>query len=308
MVTDKAGVLPTDTGLPWFTKAGPVLTAPARLGIYEIRELVVTSSFSRLYRAHDPLLDRWVAIKVFDLSPEKEASLPYDRQEWQRRFVAEARILAAMDHPHVVRVDAMGHLPDGAPYMVMPWHVANLRREIGRDVFDPERQKTVPVEQRPRAVAPERAIEILRQTCLGLAALHRRGIVHRDVKPSNLLLTERHDGMIRLCDLGMAKQGADMSRSRAGVWIGTLDYLAPEQRENAAAATDRADVYAVGVLAYRLLTGKLPVGAFAPVSTLVEGVGTALDHWVGDALAPDPVLRPPAIRMAARLAQGVLKA
>lgn len=274
-----------------------------RLGPFEIRELVVRGGFSVVYRGRDVLLGRPVAIKVFHLSPEKEQSLPYDHEQWRNRFIEEARLLARLDHPHVVRVDQLGFLADGSPFMVMPWHVANLRREIGQDVFDPTLLEQLAPVARPRRLAPARAIHILRQICLGLAALHRRGIVHRDVKPSNVLLTARQDGDVRLCDLGMARNRRQSSQSRAGLWIGTYDYCAPEQRQNAAAVTDRADIYSLGVLAYRLLSGVLPVGAFIPVSALGTGIPDALDAWIADALAPDPTARPAAIRMAARLVE-----
>lgn len=275
---------------------------PSRLGSLVIEERVVTSAFSRVYRARDEALGRRVAIKVFDLDDERAARLPYARDEWRRRFFAEARILARIDHPHVVRVDQLGQLADGTPYMVMPWHVANLRRDIGRDTSDPQRLAELPEAERPRALAPARAAVVLRQLCLGLAALHAKGVVHRDVKPTNLLLTARDGGSVRLCDLGMARLPGGPGESRGGVWIGTEDYTAPEQREDASRVNDRADVYAVGVLAYRLVTGRLPKGAFPPAATLVPGLGADWDRLINSAMNPRAADRPTAVQMAARLA------
>lgn len=257
-----------------------------------IEELVVCGGFSRVYRAWDPLLERPVAVKAFQLDPEREAELPLPREVWRRRFVAEARLLAALDHPHLVRVDRLIPAADGTPCLVMPWYVANLRREIGRDDDDP----SLPPLQRPRAVAPRRAAEILRQLCLALAALHGRGIVHRDVKPTNLLLTARENGAVKLCDLGLAKLPDELGRalSRPGLWLGTPDYAAPEQMEDASAVDDRADVYSVGVLGHRLLTGRLPRPG--------EGMdGSGLAAVIAAALAPQPGRRPTALQMAARL-------
>jgi serine/threonine protein kinase len=268
---------------------------PPTLGVYAIEELVVTSAFSRVFRGRDRLLGRPVAIKVFTLTESREARLPYDRDEWRRRFVAEARLLAQIDHPHVIRVDALGYLTDGTPYMVMPWHVANLRREIGRDTNDPDRLAALPEAERPRKLALERTRAIIRQLCLGLAALHARGLVHRDVKPTNLLLTARENGEVRLCDLGFAHRPGSGAASRAGVWIGTPNYCAPEQREDASRVTDRADIYAVGVLAYRLLAGVLPVGAFAPIDH------AGFDEIIRGAMAPRPSDRPNAVELAAQL-------
>lgn len=262
-----------------------------------IEELVVTGGFSQVYRAWDPRLERAVAIKVFRLDSDKEAALPLPREAWRRRFVAEARLLAALDHPHLVRVNGLHQADDSAPAMVMPWYVANLQREIGRDIADPEVIAALPPLQRPRPAAPARAADILRQLCLGLAALHGRGIVHRDVKPSNLLLTARENGRIRLCDLGLAKLPDEVGQdlARPGLWLGTPNYAAPEQMEDAAAVDDRADVYSVGVLGFRLLAGRLPAPGEAPL-----GQG-ALGGLIADAMAPVPGRRPTALQLAARL-------
>ncbi|MBC7953417.1 MAG: serine/threonine protein kinase [Rhodospirillaceae bacterium] len=268
------------------------------LAIHGLRfdEMVVTSNFSRVYRAWDVALARAVAVKVFHLDPEREATLPYPREVWRRRFIAEARLLAGIDHPHVVRVNGLDHLPDGTPYMVMPWYVANLRREIGRDKDDAH----LPELERPRRVSPVRAVEIIRQLCLGLAVLHAKGYVHRDVKPTNLLLTAREGGAIKLCDLGMAKLPDELSQAlaRRGVWIGTPDYVAPEQRRDASQVDDRADVYSVGVLAYRLVSGKLPDGPEPPLDAQIPEEFARLIHA---ALAVVPSQRPTALQMAALL-------
>jgi eukaryotic-like serine/threonine-protein kinase len=257
-------------------------------------ELVVTSAFSQVHRAWDLALARPVAVKVFHLEPEREAHLPYPREVWCRRFIAEARLLAGIDHPHVVRVNTLGFLPDGTPYMVMPWYVANLRCEIGRDQDDPQ----LPQGERPRRVSLPRAAEIIRQLCLGLSILHAKGYVHRDVKPTNLLLTARTDGAVKLCDLGMAKLPDELSQSlaRRGVWIGTPDYVAPEQRQDASQVDDRADVYSAGVLAYRLVSGKLPQDQALP-----DHVPESFARLIHSALAPVPSQRPTALQMAAML-------
>lgn len=275
---------------------------PVRLGPYVVEEPVVASAFSRVYRAREDGLGRLVAIKVFHLEAEKAARLPYTPEDWQRRFIAEARLLGRLDHPHVVRVDGLGRTGDGRPYMVMPWHPANLRREIGRDSDDAQAVAALPPGERPRPLPVPRVRRVLRQACLGLAHLHARGVVHRDVKPTNLLLTAREEGEVRLCDLGMALLPGEAAAERAGVWIGTAAYCAPEQRRDARSVTDRADIYSVGVLAYRLLTGRLPGKEAPPPSVVVPGLPAEYDRLVDAAMAPLPANRPTAVALAAALA------
>jgi serine/threonine-protein kinase len=271
---------------------------------YRVDALVVTSNFAQVFRAVDTALDITVALKVYRVEPELLSRLPYPEAEWRRRFLREARVLARLDHPHIIRVNAFGHLDNGRPWMAMPYCVANLRREIGRDTVTPEECAALPEGERPRRLAPERARRVLTQLCQALGAMHAQGFVHRDIKPTNLLLTAREDGDIKLCDFGFAKLPSGDSSSGAGKWIGTPDYIAPEQRRDASRVNDRADIYAVGVLAYRLLTGELPLGAFPPPSAVVPGLPGAFDDVVRDAMAPRPELRPPAMVLARRLTTG----
>jgi serine/threonine-protein kinase len=268
-----------------------------------VEELVVAGGFSQVYRGRDPRLERAVAIKVFQLSAEKEAALPFPREMWRRRFIAEARLLARLDHPHLVQVTGLDRLTDGTPYMLMPWYVANLRREIGRDVTAPEEIAALPPLQRPRAVPPLRAAAIMRQICLGLAPLHARGYVHRDVKPTNVLLTARENGVVKLCDLGMVKMPGEIDRTPSGgdMWLGTPDYAAPEQMEDASGVDDRADIYSLGVVGWRLLTGRLPRPDERDVAAAAPGVPAELADIIAAAMAPSPARRPTALQMAHRL-------
>jgi serine/threonine-protein kinase len=125
----------------------------------------------------------------------------------------------------------------------------------------------------------------------GLAAVHDSGFVHRDLKPANVLLTRRKGGAVKLCDFGMVKF-PDWSESRAGTWLGTPDYIAPEQRENAPAVDARADVYSLGALGYRMLGGRLPVGRFPSLIELGIAVPPALDALVMSCLSSSRKDRP----------------
>ncbi|HSV29149.1 MAG TPA: serine/threonine-protein kinase, partial [Candidatus Omnitrophota bacterium] len=238
------------------------------------------SSSAKVFRAIDRRDGRVVAVKLFSPRGRLVDGRGYGADDWRARFLEEARSLAAIAHPHVVPVLDRGGEDGPNPWYAMPWMVANLRREIGRDAVAPAAIARLAEHERPRAVTPARAVAVLAQVALGLAELHSRGIVHRDVKPSNLLLSARQGGAVMLCDLGAARL-PDLHSSRAGVWVGTPNYMAPEQREDSATASDRADVFSLGVLGYRLAVGRL------------------LNH----AMAPDPADRPSATEMAAALAE-----
>jgi serine/threonine-protein kinase len=267
-------------------------TVPARIGRYVVESLVVSGSFARLFRAQDTSLGRPVAIKLFSLTPERAAEICFDVDEWRRRFVVEARVMAAIDHPHVVRILDCGR-HDGEPYAVMPWLPANLRREIGRDHVRPGQSPY----ERPRPVPPRRAAALLAELASALAVIHAAGLVHRDVKPSNLLATRPEGGSIKLCDFGMVKSAA--MPECPGVWFGSRDYLAPEQGRDASLATDRSDVFSVAVLGWRLLLGHLPE---SPRDRPPPGTPEDFGRLLAEALSFDPAGRPPATEMVRRLA------
>jgi serine/threonine-protein kinase len=266
-----------------------VSDTPDRIGKYLVQGLIIRTDYSEVWRCRDPDLGVDVAVKVFHYKRKPGRDRIYGEAFWRERFLAEARVLAGLDHPHIIAVKELAE-PEGAePYFVMPYIEANLIYEIGPDVEKPRGMNPNP--GRPRALALERAVFLLRQVFDAVAALHRLGIVHRDLKPGNVLLTRKRGGSVKLCDFGMVKT-PDTSGSRAGVWVGTLDYMAPEQRKDATKVDARADVYSLGALAYRLLAGALPVGAFPPPHVAVPAVPRALSDLVMAALAPDRARRP----------------
>lgn len=270
-----------------------------RLGRYEIRRHLIDTAFSRLFLAADPGLGRLVVIKVFAMA-EDGAEPPFTRSDWLRRFMAEGRIMASLDHPHILGVHEVGRAEDGAPFLVLPFMPVNLPRLIGFDAAEDARQE----DEMPRALGAGPARFILLQILAALAHLHRRGIVHRDVKPSNILLTAKADGIAKLCDFGMARVGAEPDTAPRA-WIGTLDYISPEQRASAGTVTDRADIYSAGATAYRLLAGRLPGGEGRPaLSQAVPGLPDALCSWVEAAMDSDPARRPDAEQSLRMLALG----
>lgn len=254
-----------------------------RIGKYVIHKLAVTHGYARVFFCHDPDLQVPVAVKLFTVRPGQEG--PLSPAQWLARFQAEARALAAFDHPHIVAVKNM-EVFDGRPYFVMPYQGAHLAYEMGKDVA----RDDAPEADRPRRLALPRAVALLRQLSSALAALHRRGMVHRAVKPSNILLTTRENGQVKLCDFSMVKL-PERNPPLPDHWLGSTEYCAPEQRENATTVGPEADVFSLGALAYRMLVGALPDLSAGAVE-LPEGTPAALAELVRQATDPDPARRP----------------
>jgi len=211
-----------------------------RLGAYEILTLIGSGGMGEVYRARDPRLGRDVAIKVLPA----EFSADADRL---RRFEQEARAAAALNHPNILAVYDIGTHND-SPYIVSELlDGQTLRERLAQG-----------------ALAVRQAVEFVSQIVCGLAAAHAKGIVHRDLKPDNVFLTR--DGRVKILDFGLAKTGmvpagdADVTRAPQtldGAVLGTVGYMAPEQLRGEPVDA-RADIFAVGVLLYELITGQTP--------------------------------------------------
>lgn len=254
-----------------------------RIGKYVIHKGAVTTGYARVFFCHDPDLQVPVAVKIFTVKAGESG--PLSPAQWLARFQGEARALAAFDHPHIVAVKTM-EVVDGHPFFVMPYQGAHLTYEIGKDVAT----EGAPAEDQPRRLPVPRALALLRQLSAALVAVHRRGMVHRAVKPSNILLTSREGGQIKLADFSMVKL-PERNPPLPDHWLGATEYCAPEQRENASAVGPEADVYSLGVLAYRMLTGTLPdlsQGALL----LPASLPPALTALVAQSTNPDPTCRP----------------
>ncbi|HET6604247.1 MAG TPA: bifunctional serine/threonine-protein kinase/formylglycine-generating enzyme family protein [Xanthomonadaceae bacterium] len=225
-----------------------VATASAAVGSHEhpptipgyriVRRLGV-GGMASVWLAVQESLDREVAIKV--IYPSANAD-----PEQSRRFEQEARVIARLDHPHIVGIHEVGHAGDGRLYFAMPYLA-------GGDLS-----------QRDFTHDEAMVLSILRALLEALAYAHARGIVHRDVKPENVLFDE--DGRARLADFGIARSHNVTHRiTGAGLTIGSGGFMAPEQARGDE-VDGRADLYSVGVLAYELLTGELPYESTDPLT------------------------------------------
>jgi serine/threonine protein kinase len=250
-----------------------------RIGDYRIVDVLSRGGMGVVYLAQDERLGRQVALKV--IAPH----LAHD-PEFNRRFEAEARSAAAIEHPNVVPVYTAGSA-SGSVFLAMRFiHGTDLRtllRQSGRLNVDV-------------------ALKIVAEVAAGLDAAHAAGLVHRDVKPANILLEgEPGGGRAYLTDFGLTKasQGSHTQATATGQWIGTLDYVAPEQMAGGLVSA-RTDVYALGCVLYEMLSGSVPFGgnemqkmwsqANQPIPTL-GGSFSALDSVIAKATAKDPAHR-----------------
>ena len=229
----------------------------------EIREPIGSGGMGAVYKARQPALDRFVALKVLPIELGRDPV-------FAERFAREARMLARLDHPRVVTVYDCG-TAGGHPYLIMEYVDGNdLRRVL---------QSGSP----PTAAA----LRVVTQVAEALEYAREQGVVHRDVKPENILLTPA--GNVKVVDFGLAKLVGSAGDSLSGTQqvMGTRHYMAPEQEETPGAVDHRADVYALGVVCYELLTGELPLGQFVPPSR--KGVvSSSIDPIVLKALAREP--------------------
>ncbi len=257
-------------------------------GRYRVERRLGHGGMATVYLARDDELRRPVAVKVLAENLAGDGS-------FRERFVREARLAARLSHPNVVQVFDAGE-SEGRPYIVMEYvpgeTLGALLRERGQ-------------------LYPDEAVGLGRQACAGLQHAHDAGLVHRDVKPQNLLL--REDGLLKVADFGIARAAEATALTQIGAVLGTAAYLSPEQASGEE-VTGAADLYSLGAVLYELLTGRPPYefetltelaakqtqGAIVPVRDLEPAVPDAVEAVVMRCLARDPRFRPPS---AAALAQ-----
>ncbi len=267
-----------------------------RFGSYRMVERIGEGGMGEVWRAEHAMLARPAAIKY--IRPGMVASADPDAVEALfARFEREARATAALQSPHTIEVYDFGVTDDGCFYYVM-------------ELLDGVDLESLVVHE--GALPPARAIHLLAQAGHSLAEAHARGFLHRDVKPANLFVCRRglDDDVVKVLDFGLVSRfddGGDSKLTREGVVSGTPAFLAPEVATDSGSPDPRADVYALGCVAFWLLTGELPFTADNPVAMLVKHVHEAppapssrldtplpeaLDALVLRCLAKDPAERP----------------
>jgi serine/threonine-protein kinase len=249
-------------------------------GRYRIEARIAVGGMATVYRAVDTRLDRVLALKVMHPSLAAEAG-------FVERFIGEAKAVARLDHPNIVSVYDQG--ADGTyVYLAMEYIAGCTLRDVLRE---------------RGALRPRAALDILEPMLAALGAAHRAGLVHRDMKPENVLIAD--DGRVKVVDFGLARAVDTNTTASTGGVLGTASYMAPEQIEHGT-ADPRSDVYACGLLLYEMLTGAKPYGGDTPMrviyqrlsedvpapSAAVPGLAPELDALVADAAAREAARRP----------------
>ncbi|MDH4234281.1 MAG: protein kinase [Gallionella sp.] len=250
----------------------------SQLGRYEILGELGHGAMGIVYKARDPLIDRVVAIKTINLGLALD-----EKEEYEERFYQEAKAAGRLSHPNIVTIYDVGKSGNVA-YIAMELLQGRELRDIMND------GGVLPVDQ---------VLDIVAQVALGLAYAHEHDIVHRDVKPSNIMVVR--DGHVKITDFGIARMASSSVRTQTGMVLGSPKYMSPEQVMGKA-IDRRSDIFSLGVMLYEMLTGQAPF--------IGENVNAIMYQTLNVAPAPPNKLNPAVPEMlnfivAKALAKGV---
>jgi eukaryotic-like serine/threonine-protein kinase len=258
------------------------MSEPWMLGRYEIVAEIGKGAMGVVYRANDPMLNRTVAIKTINMAEAEAEGVA----EYEARFYTEAKAAGGLNHPNVIIIYDIGKSGD-LVYMAMEYIEGRELRELLVD------GKPLPTVQ---------AVDIAAQIADGLAYAHQHQVVHRDVKPANILITP--DGRAKIADFGIARMRTNESRTQTGVIMGSPKYISPEQVVGKR-ADHRSDIFSLGVILYQSLTGGTPFNGEGlsalmyqitnheppPPSSVNAQVPVMLDYIIAKVLAKTPESR-----------------
>lgn len=267
------------------TANNPVKTRDT-IGNYDLLDKLAEGSMGVVYKARHWQTSQIVAIKVLAKEVAHNAVV-------QKRFEQEFRVASKLDHPNIVKV--LEYSSGDNPFIVMEYIDGE---SLGAKL------------ERVGKLSEEESLAIVVQVAHGLHRAHRQGLVHRDIKPDNILVTP--DGVAKLTDLGLAKDSSDVATglTKTGRGLGTPNFMAPEQFRNAKNASIRCDIYSLGATLYQTITGKLPFGVSDPVQvmmrklknelppprSLAAEVSERVDWAIRRAMSADPNQRPASCR------------
>ena len=248
-----------------------------RIGNYQVQGLLGQGGMARVYKVVHPVIGRTFALKR--LEPAEPLRRLMGDERLRHLFATEIKRLAGINHPNIIAI--LDADDDAArPFYVMGYHCNNLGQEIG---------ETYRTEIPSRRLPVERALGYGLQILEGLNRLHHAGIVHRDIKPFNILLTA--EDRVKICDFGLSRLRGEKFGAPTTLKVGSPFYAPPEQEENPDMAGFSADLFSTAVMLYRMLTGRLPESPLQPASLRQPDLNVAWDRFFKQALARHPAER-----------------
>jgi serine/threonine-protein kinase len=247
------------------------------IGKYKVLGMLGRGGMGKVLRVEVPIIGRIAALKLLD--PREPLIALLGMETLRKRFMAEALAMAGIRHPHICQVLDYGE-DRGRPFYLMDYFCNNLGLVMG-ETYDPE------APSRPLPI--DKAVAYARQILSGLARLHHAGMIHRDIKPFNILLTEEDE--VKICDFGLSKVRGERFSVPSTLKVGTPCYAAPEQTVNPDAVDEAADLFSVGVIFYRMLSGRLPGIPLEPASRWNMDLDDGWDRLLSRMLARDPKAR-----------------
>ena len=243
-----------------------------KIGKYEICGLLGKGAMSIVYKVRLPKFGKIAALKLLSPHPHLVGSL--GMEEIKKRFVAEAKTMASLRHPNIVSIWDFDEA-EGRPFLVMEYYCNSLGLIIG---------ETYRIEDPSRALTLEKTVHYLRQILAGLIRLHQAEIIHRDIKPFNILVTD--EDTVKISDFAFSKLRGEVWKPPPNVMVGSPCYAAPEQEQEPDGVDVRADIYSVGVMSHRMLTGKFPVETSIRASEFHPDLTGEWDSFLTKAVAP----------------------
>ncbi len=249
-------------------------TSIKSIGKYQIRSRLGQGSMGQVYKVIIPGENRFAALKVLKPNPDLIKKMG---MKWiYEQFINEVNIIANLHHSNVVKVWNLEE-KDNRVYYLMEYFSRNLGTIMGESYW---------ADKPSRILRIGKAVDYISGTLEGLSRLHQEGIVHQDIKPFNIMLTEKDT--IKITDFGLSKRRGDNLTAPTKIMIGTPHYAAPEQIESPENSDYRADLYSVGVMLYRMLTGVLPQKPFKLPGTLNTELDKGFDELILKAIHHDP--------------------